>query len=66
MGGLLFGYDWVVIGGAKSFYEPYFSLNTPALQGWGVSSALVGCLVGAVLSGVLSAWGQKIYSSLKL
>ena len=23
MGGLLFGYDWVVIGGAKIFYEPF-------------------------------------------
>jgi sugar porter (SP) family MFS transporter len=54
MGGLLFGYDWVVVGGAKAFYEPYFNLDTPALQGWGVSSALVGCLVGALLSGVLS------------
>ncbi len=26
MGGLLFGYDWVVIGGAKIFYEPFFDL----------------------------------------
>ena len=24
MGGLLFGYDWVVVGGAKAFYEPFF------------------------------------------
>jgi MFS transporter, SP family, arabinose:H+ symporter len=54
MGGLLFGYDWVVVGGAKAFYEPYFNLDTPALQGWGVSSALLGCLAGALLSGVLS------------
>ena len=60
MGGLLFGYDWVVVGGAKAFYEPYFNLDTPALQGWGVSSALVGCLVGALLSGVLSdRFGRK-------
>ena len=55
MGGLLFGYDWVVIGGAKPFYEPYFQISDqPMLQGWAMSSALVGCLAGAVLSGMLS------------
>lgn len=60
MGGLLFGYDWVVVGGAKAFYEPFFGLDTPALQGWGVSSALVGCLAGAMLSGVLTdRFGRK-------
>ena len=56
MGGLLFGYDWVVIGGAKPFYEPYFGITdeTPFLRGWAQSSALVGCLVGAVVSGIIS------------
>jgi hypothetical protein len=55
MGGLLFGYDWVVIGGAKPFYEPFFGIyNKPLLQGWAMSSALVGCLFGAVVSGALS------------
>jgi SP family sugar porter-like MFS transporter len=54
LGGLLFGYDWVVIGGAKPFYECYFQLNSPSLQGWAMSCALVGCLVGAISSGGLS------------
>ena len=61
MGGLLFGYDWVVIGGAKIFYEPFFGLEgSAAMRGWAMSSALVGCLAGALLSGLWSdAWGRK-------
>jgi SP family arabinose:H+ symporter-like MFS transporter len=56
MGGLLFGYDWVVIGGAKPFYEPYFGISdaTPFLRGLAQSSALFGCLLGAILSGIIS------------
>jgi len=55
MGGLLFGYDWVVIGGAKPFYEPFFGIaGNTVLQGWAMSCALAGCLIGAVLSGWLS------------
>lgn len=54
LGGLLFGYDWVVIGGAKPFYEKFFQLTAPAQQGWAMSCALVGCLAGASLSGGLS------------
>jgi len=54
MGGLLFGYDWVVIGGAKPFYERFFHLDSPALQGWAMSCALIGCLLGAISSGALS------------
>lgn len=60
-GGLLFDYDWVVIGGAKPFYEAYFNITDPALQGWAMSSALVGCIVGALISGYLSDnLGRKI------
>lgn len=61
MGGLLFGYDWVVIGGAKPFYEPFFGLTgNPVMQGWVMSCALIGCLAGAVLSGWMSdRFGRK-------
>jgi SP family sugar porter-like MFS transporter len=61
MGGLLFGYDWVVIGGAKIFYEPFFGLEgSAALRGWAMSSALIGCLVGALLAGLWSDhYGRK-------
>jgi sugar porter (SP) family MFS transporter len=54
LGGLLFGYDWVVIGGAKPFYEIYFQLNSPSIEAWAMSCALIGCLVGALSSGTLS------------
>ena len=54
LGGLLFGYDWVVIGGAEPFYESFFGLTDTRSQGWAMSCALVGCLVGALLSGGLS------------
>lgn len=62
MGGLLFGYDWVVIGGAKPFYERFFEITqSPHLQGWAMSSALIGCLVGAMVSGFLSdKYGRKL------
>ena len=61
MGGLLFGYDWVVIGGAKIFYEPFFGLEgLPAMRGWAMSCALVGCLAGALLAGMWSdRYGRK-------
>ena len=54
LGGFLFGYDWVVIGGAKPFYEPFFNITSPTDQGWGTSSALVGCMLGAILCIILS------------
>ncbi len=55
MGGLLFGYDWVVIGGAKPFYEVYFDIaDNPAMQGLAMTVALIGCMVGATLCGSLA------------
>lgn len=60
LGGLLFGYDWVVIGGAKPFYEQYFQLDSSSIEGWAMSCALIGCLLGALSSGTLSnRWGRK-------
>lgn len=61
MGGLLFGYDWVVIGGAKPFYELYFGISdSPLLQGVAMTTALVGCLVGAMVAGAAAdRYGRK-------
>ena len=54
MGGLLFGWDWVVIGGAKPFFERYFNLTSESQIGWANSCALIGCLVGSIAAGPLS------------
>ena len=61
MGGLLFGYDWVVIGGAKPFYELYFGItSSPVLQGVAMSTALIGCLAGAMVAGAAAdRFGRK-------
>ena len=61
MGGLLFGYDWVVIGGAKPFYELYFGIgDSPLMQGVAMTTALVGCLVGAMVAGAAAdRYGRK-------
>ena len=67
LGGLLFGYDTAVISGTveslrKFFIEPY---NLPldqanALEGFVVSSALIGCILGASFAGLLSQrYGRK-------
>ena len=61
MGGLLFGYDWVVIGGAKPFYELYFGISdSPLLQGVAMTTALIGCLAGAMVAGAAAdKYGRK-------
>ena len=60
LGGLMFGYDWVVISGAEPFYKRFFALTSAAQEGWAMGSALIGCLLGAVLSGGLSdKFGRK-------
>ena len=55
MGGLLFGYDWVVIGGAKPFYELYFGIaDSVSDQGLAMTIALIGCMIGACTCGWLA------------
>lgn len=53
LGGLLFGYDTGVINGTQFFFSKFFDLSTVE-KGWAVSSALIGCVVGAAASGTLS------------
>jgi MFS transporter, SP family, xylose:H+ symportor len=60
LGGLLFGYDWVVIGGARQFFEVYFHLASASAVGWANSCALVGCFTGSLIAGpVADRYGRK-------
>jgi SP family xylose:H+ symportor-like MFS transporter len=60
LGGLLFGYDWVVIGGARQFFEIYFHLHSASAVGWANSCALVGCFAGSLVAGALAdRYGRK-------
>ena len=67
LGGLLFGWDTAVISGAVSSIDAYFidplGLSETArtsLSGWTISSALVGCIIGATVAGWIStALGRK-------
>ena len=53
IGGLLFGFDTAVINGALPFFSSHFTLDG-AMQGWAVSSGLIGCVIGAIFIGKLS------------
>lgn len=60
LGGFLFGYDTAVISGTTSQVAQIFQLDT-LQQGWYVGCALVGSIVGVLLSGVLSdKLGRKL------
>jgi len=53
MGGLLFGFDMAVISGVLPFVKEQFSLSSIS-EGWFVSSALLGCIIGVSFSGEMS------------
>ena len=60
LGGFLFGYDTAVISGTLFFVRTQFGLN-PVMEGWYVSSALVGCVIGVSGAGWLSdKYGRKM------
>lgn len=65
LGGLLFGYDTAVISGAEGGLQRFFQSATDFqytdfLHGLTSSSALIGCIIGSALSGILaSRLGRK-------
>lgn len=59
LGGFLFGYDTAVISGTLSMVRKQFELNA-GMEGWYVSSALLGCILGVSGAGWLSdKYGRK-------
>lgn len=59
LGGLLFGYDTAVISGAIGYLQQKFELSA-LMTGWAASSAIIGCIFGAMFAGKLSdMWGRK-------
>jgi len=65
LGGLLFGYDTAVISGAEGSLQTYFtdSLGLSSLvHGITVSSALIGCIIGGIISGYVSSGIGRKYS----
>ena len=52
LGGFLFGFDTAVVSGTISLVKAQFSLSS-LMEGWFVSSALLGCIIGVGISGSL-------------
>ena len=63
LGGLLFGYDTAVISGAEQAVQNYLIESqglSAFVHGITTSSALIGCIVGGLISGILaSKFGRK-------
>ena len=60
LGGLLFGYDTAVISGAEKGLQAFFIgagdfQYTDFYHGFTSSSALIGCIIGSALSGLLAS-----------
>lgn len=53
MGGFLFGYETVVIAGTIAPVKAQFAFSS-IVEGWFVSSGLVGCMAGVVVAGAIS------------
>lgn len=53
LGGFLFGFDTGVISGAEKLLQTHFGTSA-AVHGFVVSSALIGCMVGSFVSGILA------------
>lgn len=47
LGGFLFGFDTAVINGALPFFRDHFELDK-VMEGWAMSSAIFGCIIGAI------------------
>ena len=59
LGGLLFGYDNIVISGAIGYLSQLFHLDAPGI-GWAAGCALIGCIVGCALAGTVADFlGKK-------
>nr|AWI66798.1 MFS transporter SP family [Piromyces sp.] len=60
IGGLLFGYDTAVISGGEQALQKYFiaglteDFYSKLVHGWVTSSALIGCIIGGIISGFMA------------